>query len=40
LGAEGRTITGNVFAVAQAANLLFEQALQPFLAFDQRKRPS
>ena len=36
LCAEGRTVTGNVFAVAQPTNLLLEQPLQPFLALDKR----
>ena len=35
--AKARTVTGNVLAVAQAADLLLEQALQPFLALDQRQ---
>jgi hypothetical protein len=35
--AERGTVTGNVFAVAQAADLLFEQALQPVLALDERQ---
>jgi hypothetical protein len=37
LCAEGRTLTDNVFAVAQAAHLLLEQPLQSFLALDQRQ---
>jgi hypothetical protein len=34
---ELRTVSGNVFAVAESGKLLFEQALQPFLALDQRQ---
>jgi hypothetical protein len=37
LCAEVRTVTGNVFTVAQPADLLLEQALQPILALDQRQ---
>ena len=32
-----RTVAGNVLAVAQPADLLLEQALQPLLALDQRQ---
>ena len=37
LRAEAGTVTGNVLAVAQAADFLLEQPLQPFLALDQRQ---
>jgi hypothetical protein len=35
--AEARTVTNNVLAVAQATNLLLEEALWAFLALDQWK---
>jgi hypothetical protein len=35
--AEAKTVTSNVFTVPQPADLLLQQALQPFLAFDQRQ---
>ena len=39
LCAKAGTVTGNVLAVAQAADFLPEQPLQPFLALDQRELP-
>jgi hypothetical protein len=37
LRAEGRAVTDNVFAIAQPVDFLFEQALQPLFALDQRQ---